>query len=1675
MAKTAFQEALETGVVPSFYQAADTLNVANRNPGFFSAIVNAPGYIGNAAKAIPKFIGVSLISGANDIYNIPASIGNLFGGDNEITKTEDVIAGLDSNLAEFYKDHKGGADLVGFMASSLVPGLGAVKILSAGQSSLRAAIATGTYGKNMSQGLGLLIPSRKALLKVATTEVASGTAPATLANANVLKSVAAGFGQNVYEAAVFEIAVATTMSSSPILENQDFGDFAWNVAIGGAVFGAFGAAINTAKANSALKKAAVEWDNAASPYKFIEEAAPKSASHESISLDLEQLKNIPELPTTGSPELLANLGSTRKTTIRTLAGRIRKQVGELANGDQDIANVYHGVLANTAIENQQYNYALLLDISRMGQPTKEIIQIEKMSKRLRDGKLDPLSNAEDAAFLADEKYVSYIRIYGDDVGQVYETAPIRSLADSIGKDDVIKVTKHAVKIGDDTPIRFSQANNTGKAANSDTASVGDIMNLSPRTIEARYAWSRSSELTNFADGPVTIHGNDIPMLEKLLREVPDAATDPNVKFILAKNAVGDPKQMGLQSYIFKQKIALADQMDAKNIAAGKVILTQEQMAKNVNIRSRVLSGETKATPGNDMLDPDDMLAIDAYTRETAEKLGVEVVDGKIQIGTSQEGGKSLHEIPQTVRAVYDGKPRKAGLSEDEINNFVTENMVNIRLQQKVYVAATDNAASSYLGTKIWDSLPNITTPRVRTGAVSTGAGPGGLSAASSNPGSLGALVEWVGSVTSRAIGSFKTAARDLLEPHLYALGQNQEAAIEWATLNANVRNIKGEYGLNEAGDALIPLVMKRYDEMVATATTNKSAMPDSFILPDPNMPTEIPLLSQEVRDIVKAHIAVNGKRTEGLVAIRSAQGVDMNRSIDAFYPIPVNPKDHKFFGMVVDRSVTGGNANRTLFATSAEELKIMKAKIEQGNPHLEVLTKSQAEDYHRNFGDWDYEKTLNSTYLNNEAQRAGTSASFIVSTDPKKIVDDALSWHLQRETGMVREAISAKYEVQFEELRRLGDEATNIETSKFSDQSLLTFAEESVKNPFGSYIKTALAVKDNASYPIWNNINTAADRAVSRVQKAVGEAFYATKGDADVKQINGMLKRAGYKGAAYDAEMIVFANAQPAVGALNTFVQKANSILATVVLRWDSLNAINNAVSANVLLGAEMKAIQRAINRGDSDAIGELAKLTKIGIPGAEGHAMQAPTKLIANSIKRLHTEGMNGPTMQFYKDNGYLTSITDQYRDAIDTLSFTGRESVDQLDSLANGLKKRMRAAGDAGEKWTGNKLAEEFNRFVAADVMKQISDIGVKRGLISAAEQKAYINTFVNRTQGNYLASQRPMAFQGPIGQAIGLFQTYQFNLLQQMFRHVGEGHAKDAMTMLALQGTIHGMNGLPAFNAINTHIIGSASGNTQHRDVYDAAYGIAGKEAGDFLMYGMASTAMGLLHPDLKVNLYTRGDLNPRQVTVLPVNPAKIPIVQAFGKFAKNIINTAKQLPVIGAGGDVATTLLKGLEHNGISRPLAGLGATLEGFNNPQRASFSTSKRGNVVAANDLLSMANLARIIGGKPLDEAIALDATYRFQSYGLKDARKRQILGAAIKSTMLAGNNPTSSQIDKFATEYAAAGGRQEEFAGWFTQLYKQANTSQANEILRNLNSPYNQAMQEIMGGEPVRDFSGNP
>jgi hypothetical protein len=326
--------------------------------------------------------------------------------------------------------------------------------------------------------------------------------------------------------------------------------------------------------------------------------------------------------------------------------------------------------------------------------------------------------------------------------------------------------------------------------------------------------------------------------------------------------------------------------------------------------------------------------------------------------------------------------------------------------------------------------------------------------------------------------------------------------------------------------------------------------------------------------------------------------------------------------------------------------------------------------------------------------------------------------------------------------------------------------------------------------------------------------------------------------------------------------------------------------------------------------------------------------------------------------------------------------------------------------------------------------------------------------------------MLFQGPIGQAVGLFQTYQFNLMQQLFRYVGEGGNKSAAMLLGLQGTVYGMNGLPGFNAINTHIVGNASGNITHADIISKTYDLAGKEAGNWLLYGTASNA--LIHPDAKVNLYSRGDINPRQLTIVPTNPADVAIVGATTKLFTSLKTMASRMA---AGGDTYSTFLQGLEHAGISRPLSGLAQVAQGLGNPQGMAYSTTSKGTIIGANDLFSLTSMARIAGGRPLDEAIANDAVFRLRAYSASQHEQINTLGAAIKSKIQSGTMDQDSLFG-FQSEYMQRGGKQDGFNKFMMRQMSSATVSAANKLADDLKNPISQNMQSMTGGYRLQDLA---
>jgi hypothetical protein len=440
------------------------------------------------------------------------------------------------------------------------------------------------------------------------------------------------------------------------------------------------------------------------------------------------------------------------------------------------------------------------------------------------------------------------------------------------------------------------------------------------------------------------------------------------------------------------------------------------------------------------------------------------------------------------------------------------------------------------------------------------------------------------------------------------------------------------------------------------------------------------------------------------------------------------------------------------------------------------------------------------------------------------------------------EAVRLRYAPEFDYLENLAQQYSKVDASKFASKRELI--EQTSNNPFYNYIKTSLDISKLNEHPLIFSFNKQLDGAVSKAWNSIRQNFIGLKSPAELDMINADLDKFGMKPAYYDSALQVWANHSAPKGELTKFVRGANSILAQFTLGLDFLNGINNAIGSNILRMTELNLLKKAIKAGDTEVAGELGNIAKIKLPGT-GDEIFAPTKLVARAIRnfwedssglgKLSGEYKRGLLMQKYRDMGIVRDRAEQLKMLVDDITLTGTETVAELNKKLNTAFARAQSMMDKGEVFTRNVLAEEFNRFISANVMDQITDIAIRKGLMDEGTARTYINTFVNRVEGNIVASQRPLVFQGPIGQAISLFQSYQFNLLQQLFRYVAEGSGKDIAMLAGMQSTMYGLQSLPAFQFMNVHILGQMSGNTEHRDTYDAVYGIVGKTAGDFLLYG------------------------------------------------------------------------------------------------------------------------------------------------------------------------------------------------------------------------------------------------
>jgi len=1621
-----------TFTLPNYLMAADNHNIANGNVSWLS-----PSSWKQKLGNVGSYIATATLAGANSFYNTGATIGRFFGTATPDRNTADWITSFDDDFGKYYRENQASVELGGFILGSILPGMAGVSALRAGQAALggakifnagniafKTALMEGKVGSGLGRATGLLVDRTDEFLTAAASQINSSTTAIKLLNANTTKALAAGFWQNTLEAAAFETMVQTTMFRSPILEQQDVSDIISNVALGGAVGGVIGGAFGAAKLRGRLKTAMLGEDEARNP--FIQryqplKATPTSDAAIQYAADVE-LAAVP-VPVRNADGTIINNFDAMKSfyddRVTKSWGGFRESTLELAGKDIELGNVianYHMPVVGTdgipmagAAQNIFNNYSGVRQILR---PFEKSALEEAMAKAVKAGKVPKMEVAS-----------RWVKLFGEDAGRGFDKAPlVATLGDMYSGE---KAVLGAVRREGFKPPKV------GVETWSVLKLAGDTAHLKS---EARYIWA-----------------------SKLLKEIPDGAVIGRYDFPLLQRAYKDAKtgikvvsDDGLEITDIVSKQQLFDLIkDAKEEAALELRLASTSKAKGA-VRAEIADEAIprivdvrrsywEVGPSGNL--EDDLFAMqgdfDRYLADmNARKRSLKTTEMK-DPAFLPKYAKFVYEVPENLVAT---------------TPHILDAMVHFAEQHRMFQEGAKRVTAKILGPTA-EQLPDISARSLETvSRVNTGAGV--FTSDAARYGSLGSDTSTIGAITRELETTRAKQLTEAIAPSLTKLGGKVEAAFEFEAFNQKVSR-SGQLWIEYAEETAEGTV----NYMVTKRAAKLALDPETGVLDFDEISSVTALAdiyrvkNTETAELIREHIRQTGARTSGHNEIAAQLGKTSNRDPKVFRPIRPNLRDYQHFAFVRDETVTGAGHMTMLHAASEKELQQLIDKVP---PRYKVLTKTDVEKNKQYRGEYEYSRTLNENYIDSDLKNNGVFSNFFPKSDPQKIIDDVLQQHIRESNLLVKEAIRLRYEAPFAALEDMGRQYSKVESSRFASRSDLL--ENVSQNPFLNQIKTALNITKANEYPLLYSFNTQLDTAVSKAYSAIRDSFIGTKSPADLERVNAELDRYGMKPAYYDAALHALANHSAPKGELTKFVRQANALLSQFTLGLDPLNALNNAIGSTMLRGTELKLITRAIAEGNTALAGDLAKLAKVATPGAPGEIL-SPTKLASNAISNYWKKDSRELAMAKYRDMGLIKSRADQLQMLVDDITLHGTESVSDLTRKMDTAYARAKSMiGDTlekGEKLTQNVRAEEFNRFISANVMDQITSVAIKHGLMDDATARTYIRTFVNRVEGNIIASQRPLIFQGPIGQAVSLFQSYQFNLLQQLFRYVGEGRGKDLAMLAGLQSTLYGLQSMPAFQFMNVHIIGQMSGNTEHRDTYDAVYGTVGRTAGDWILYGIPSNI-------LQTNIYSRGDINPRHLTILPTTLQEIPLVQGWGKFLGSMYETSKR---IAGGGAVWESLLQGVEHNGISRPLAGFAQTLQALG-PDGQVYSTSSKGTILYQNDLMSLATLTRLAGGRPIDEAVVNDSMYRVKAY--EAARRKDMAGLTetIKGTLIQGNQPSEEQIMQFAKQYAELGGKQKGFNKWMMDLYRSANTSQAEQIQGSLSNPFSYKVQLLMGGD---------
>ena len=788
--------------------------------------------------------------------------------------------------------------------------------------------------------------------------------------------------------------------------------------------------------------------------------------------------------------------------------------------------------------------------------------------------------------------------------------------------------------------------------------------------------------------------------------------------------------------------------------------------------------------------------------------------------------------------------------------------------------------------------------------------------------------------------------------------------------------------------------------------------------------------TQETVDFLKKQVEVNRKYlADPMSNIMQVEGAARALDPDVIYPgrFRTDRFNHIAYVNHSKESLSPWTAKGQgmIVAHSEEALqqKIRHMRQVYGDD-VNIITKEQQTDFLKAQQRYDMDMDVTDNFVDQYMAKEGKLWNTMPEPSPDAANQIVASMQGQIR-NVVRKATAMKYAQEIATLKQL-DKAYMPKSS---------VGKADYVSPYQKIINQMLFLPNSTEHTWWSSIQEVADKALSKQIFAMKGAWTQAKTSGDWKSYQAMLDKYGLPSVYKSEDDWILANASVPRPVLNEAVAKANGIFSNLMLRLDPAQWTVNAMAMPIMLVPEIGNLIKTFGKMDATKAKRLGIALSAAVDDA-GTRMPTNGKVMQQAVKNLWNKTDN--YLKEYADQGITLSMMQELRQVADEVAFNPKNAKGWMTAVEKAVDKLGRP-GD----WS-----EQFVKFVSADSARQV----LEAAGISKTHPMFWptIRTFVSNVTGNYYQAQRPGLFQGWAGQAIGLFQTYQFNLIQRFFRHVQDGN-KMAKYMAGIQASTFGMQSLPGFQLLNAHVGERANGE---KDFYSVAHDSLDNPVAEFLLYGAGSSLTKPLLGGQGIDFFTRGDLTPRTPILIPTSFAEVPLVNAVSRTYGVMARAIEQA---GAGVDGSTVFWNALASQGLNRPLAGAAQLMQGYR--------TTAQGNMLVRYPELGAATtIAKLMGTRVMDESIAVNSYYRALGYRATRMADLDSLASSFKAKMRSEGGVTGVDLQEVMASSVEKGGRIETFSRWMKNVYTNANESTVNQLRDKLSAPEGRYLQSVMG-----------